>query len=170
MDFLLVDDDHDYLVVLKRQLEKHGFSCKVAYSGEMAVGCLDQYNFVYLTLDLNLGQDTGVRWIAPFLAKDPNLKIIVITGFASLKSAVDAIKLGAWQYLPKPIRAQDILSIISPNNTAPEKPLNPSSLYTLEWEHIQTTLQACDYNISKAAEILGLSRRTLQRKLKKRML
>jgi len=169
MDFLLVDDDHDYLAILKQQIEKNGFSCKIAYSGDMALTCLNQHRFTYLTLDLKLDQDSGLRWIGPFLDKDPQLKIIVITGFASLKTAVEAIKLGAWQYLPKPIRVKDILSLITPT-IIPEKSPSPSSLHTLEWEHIQTALQDCDYNISKAADLLGLSRRTLQRKLKKRII
>ncbi len=164
---LLIDDDSVFTDLLKRQLEKSGLRCITAIGGEDALLKMDTDPFDYATLDLNLGQDNGLAYIPKLLDKDPQIKIIIVTGFASFQTAVDAIKLGAWQYLPKPIRAKDIMDLIGDIPLPP--PASLPALDTLEREHIQSAMQQCNYNISKAAHLLGISRRTLQRKLKKRI-
>jgi two-component system response regulator RegA len=169
-NILIIDDDTDFTEILSQSLERQNYPNQISHNAQDALTKASQTPFTHATLDLNLDQTFGIDLIPKLLEISPNLIIIVITGYASLATAVEAIKKGATHYLPKPIRAKDIIALLDPSKGHPNltpKFNNASSLETLEWEHIQTTLQNYDYNISKTAEHLGLSRRTLQRKLKK---
>jgi two-component system response regulator RegA len=108
--------------------------------------------------------------ITPLLSCKPLLRIVVLTGYASIATAVDAIKLGACHYLTKPAEVDDIIAAFGETMAMPDgdAPSKPTSLERAEWEYIQATLQACEGNVSAAAKRLGLHRRTLQRKLQKR--
>ncbi len=117
-----------------------------------------------------MGDSSGLRLITPLLAANPDLRSVVLTGYASIATAVDAITLGAHHYLTKPADVDEILRSFGDEGEAagPVVEAQPTSLGRAEWEYIQQTLQACDGNVSAAAKRLGLHRRTLQRKLQKR--
>ena len=123
-------------------------------------------------LDLRLGDDSGIQLIQPLLQIRPDLQIVVLTGYASLSTAVQAIKLGAINYLAKPVNVQSILKAFEdepPEEVADEnEEFSPTPLKQLEWEHIQRVLDENEGNISSTARQLGMHRRTLQRKLQKR--
>ena len=125
-----------------------------------------------MVLDLRLGADSGLELIKPLLVIRSDARIVVLTGFASLATAVHAIKLGAADYLPKPADEQAILQAFGlaekPQAEAPEIPETPVSLKRLEWEQIQRVLKENDGNITSTAKQLGMYRRTLQRKLQKK--
>lgn len=117
-----------------------------------------------------MGDSSGLRLITPLLAANPDLRSVVLTGYASIATAVDAITLGAHHYLTKPADVDEILRSFGDEGEAagPVVEAQPTSLGRAEWEYIQQTLLACDGNVSAAAKRLGLHRRTLQRKLQKR--
>jgi len=121
-------------------------------------------------LDLSLGDENGIDLIKPLLKVHPELKIVVLTGYASLTTAVQAIKLGAWNYLAKPVDVGSILNAFSKeNDELPQVTIStPISLKQLEWEHLQRVLAENKGNVSETARQLGMHRRTLQRKLKKK--
>lgn len=124
----------------------------------------------YAVVDLNLAGDSGLGLIPDLLALDPGVRIVVLTGYASLATAVEAIKLGAVNYLAKPADADQVLAAFAATGGDPAVPVNarPLSVSRLEWEHIQRVLRDNDGNISATARQLGMHRRTLQRKLTKR--
>ena len=169
---LIIDDDTDFAQLLKRGLTTAGYKVSWAETAEAALAHCQAQCPTFATLDLNLAQSSGLSVLPQLKAQCPALKIVVITGFASLTTAVMAIKAGAFQYLPKPVRMAQLLAVFNEaagqSESTPTALGLPHDLDTLEWEQIQKTLQDYDYNITKAAQQLGLSRRTLQRKLKKR--
>jgi two-component system, response regulator RegA len=124
----------------------------------------------YVTLDLRMPGPCGLALIERLRALNPEVRIVMLTGYASITTAVEAIKLGAIQYLTKPADAAQILDALHQDEGDPEVevPEQPLSVSRLEWEHIQKVLAECDGNISAAARALGMHRRTLQRKLGKR--
>ena len=124
----------------------------------------------YVVLDLNLAGDSGLMLIPELLTVESAIRIMVLTGYASIATAVEAIKLGAVNYLPKPADADQILAAFTVNGGDPAMPINarPLSINRLEWEHIQRVLHDNDGNISVTARQLNMHRRTLQRKLAKR--
>ena len=171
MDCLLIDDDLTLLEVLARALERRGHRCTLAPDAAAALAGLASSEASHAVLDLRLGEENGLRLIPALLAQQPALRIVVLTGFASIATAVEAIKLGAHHYLTKPADVDDILAAFSEDaaeEPVPAPPVEPTSLERTEWEYIQRTLQACDGNVSAAAKRLGMHRRTLQRKLQKR--
>jgi two-component system response regulator RegA len=167
---LVVDDDADFRAVLAKALTRRGYRVSVAAdcAAGLALAAADAPQDV--VLDLRLGEDSGLEFITPLLARCPGARIVVLTGFASIATAVQAIKLGAVHYLTKPADADEIVAAFArqAGDASVEVASRPTPLEHLEWEHIQTTLLACDGNISVAAKRLGLHRRTLQRKLQKR--
>ena len=124
----------------------------------------------FVVLDLNLDGANGLASITPLIEINAAVRIVVLTGYASIATAVEAIKLGAAHYLIKPANADEILDAFETQAGAPGSTIatTPTPLDRLQWEHIQKTLAQCDGNISVAAKRLGLHRRTLQRKLQKR--
>lgn len=166
---LLVDDDAIFCGVLRRALEKRGFSVTTAHSVEEAVPLAQDSPPEYAVVDLKMGSASGLTLVSTLHKLDPATCIVVLTGYASIATAVEAIKLGATQYLPKPANADEIVAAFG-QPASEIMPLNtqPPSLERVEWEHIQRVLQEHQGNISATARALNMHRRTLQRKLLKR--
>ncbi len=170
---LLVDDDPVFARVLARALTARGFVVAVAHDREQALAQCHREQPRYAVLDLKLGADNGLKLIPELKALAPELRIVLLTGYASIATAVEAIKRGAHQYLAKPVDADAVVHALldterdKVENAAPLPAAGPP-LKRMEWEHIQRILSECDGNISEAARRLGLHRRTLQRKLAKR--
>jgi len=168
---LLVDDDAVFCQVLSRALKKRGFDVIVAHSVEQALAVLDEANLPgYAVVDLSMPGSSGLVLVEHLRGLSVGLRIVVLTGYASIATAVEAIKLGATHYLAKPANADEIIQAFGreQGDTDADVSDRPASIRRLEWEHIQKVLSDCDGNISAAARELGMHRRTLQRKLAKR--
>ena len=169
--FLVVDDDEIFCGVLARALERRGFNVAAARSVPEAQQLIEREQPEFAVVDLRIGNDSGLGLVRQLADLSPPAKSVVLTGYGSIATAVDAIKLGALHYLTKPVEVDEILAAL--NSTAPmvsetaAKP-KPLSVRRAEWEHIQRVLSNNDGNISAAARALGIHRRTLQRKLRKR--
>lgn len=165
---LLVDDDATFCSVLSRALEKRGFGVTVAHSVEDALPLAQANPPEYAVVDLKMNGASGLVLIQALHELDPATRIVVLTGYASIATAVEAIKLGATQYLSKPANADEIVAAFGHAASA-ELPLSaqPPTVERLEWEHIQRVLQEQQGNISATARLLNMHRRTLQRKLAK---
>ncbi len=166
---LLADDDTTFCAVLSRALEKRGFAVTVANSVEQALPLAKAYPPEYAVVDLKMEGASGLVLIQALHELDPATRIVVLTGYASIATAVEAVKLGATQYLAKPANADEIVAAFG-HAASTMLPLTalPASVDRLEWEHIQRVLQEQQGNISATARLLNMHRRTLQRKLAKR--
>lgn len=169
---LLVEDDQVYAELLSRALTRAGYECVTVNEAAAALAVIAGRPADAVILDLKLADETSLSLIAPLRQQLPQARIILLTGYASIATAVEAIKLGADDYLPKPANTATILAALAGEVTAKavkqlEQPLSPRRL---EWEHIQRVLAEHDGNVSAAARALGLHRRTLQRKLAKKPL
>ncbi|MCW5571725.1 MAG: response regulator [Steroidobacteraceae bacterium] len=166
---LLVDDDDLYLRTLQRSLRRRGFTTLLARGVDDAVTAAREHRPAFALIDLRLGRDSGLALIEPLKAAREDMRILLVTGYASIATAVEAIKRGADNYLTKPVTADTIVRALndeSENDTMPENTMVP--LARVEWEHIQQALAETQGNISAAARLLGTHRRSLQRKLAKR--
>lgn len=169
LDFLLVDDDEAFGAVLSRALQRRGFRVECAVNGSQALQLREEVP-LRIVLDLNLEGESGLRLLPALLQCYPQAAIVVLTGYASIATAVEATKLGAVQYLAKPATVDEILAAFQQVTANPELPLapQPMSLRRVSWEHLQRVLNAHDGNISATARAMGMHRRTLQRMLAKR--
>lgn len=166
---LLVEDDETFARVMSRVLGLREFDVRCAPDRETADRMIADGRHDYAILDLNLGGESSLALIAPLKARNPDIRILVLTGYASIATAVEAIKLGADDYLAKPADADEILAaLLDGDAAAAGAPLEPMSVRRLEWEHIQRVLKENGGNISATARKLKMHRRTLQRKLRKR--
>jgi len=170
--FLILDDDEVFSQTLARSLTRRGFDTTVAHTGEQALSAAKLTAFDFVTIDLHLEKDSGLQWIGSLRQALPNASMLVLTGYASIATTVQAIKLGADDYLAKPANVDSILSALqgraagdAAGSAAPPVPL---SVDRLEWEHIQRVLAEHEGNISSTARALNMYRRTLQRKLAKK--
>lgn len=169
--FLIVDDDDVFASIMARSLSRRGFRAEVAPDGESALQALAALPIDVVLLDLRLEHESGLQLIHELRRVRPELRVLIVTGYASIATAVEAVKRGAENYLPKPATADDVLRTLgltaSANGDPPieERPLNPDRL---KWEHIQRVLAENDGNVSATARALGMHRRTLQRILAKR--
>jgi two-component system response regulator RegA len=165
---LLVDDDATFCAVLARAMTRRGFEVTLAHSVEQAMPLIDASPPEYAVVDLKMGNASGLMLVKRLHELDSATRIVVLTGYASIATAVEAIKLGATQYLQKPANADEIVAAFG-HTARPDAPLNaqPTSVDRLEWEHIQRVLHAHQGNISATARALNMHRRTLQRKLGK---
>lgn len=166
---LLADDDRVLCQVLSRALTARGFVVDTAHDGASSLRLIDDLAPEYAIVDLRLPDMSGLRLVERLKAIDDNTKIIVLTGFGSIATAIEAIKRGATHYLTKPTSVDDIVAAFDYQlppieAAAADKPL---SVDRLEWEHIQRVLNDCAGNISATARALSMHRRTLQRKLSK---
>lgn len=170
INIIIIDDNQTYRKVLARSLSR--LNCNVQHFSEPESALHGIKNTQKLTvlLDLKLESDSGLRWIEKIRKANVKCRIILLTGYASISTAVEAIKLGADNYLSKPITAREVLEHIQNKSEGTETPINehPMSVERLEWEHIQKVLQDNDGNVSASARALGMHRRTLQRKLAKK--
>jgi two-component system response regulator RegA len=167
---LLVDDDATFCMVLKMAMEKRGFDVFVAHDLDSGIAIADEVEPEYAVVDLRIGFESGLSMVKRLVELDDNTRIVVLTGFASIATAVEAIKLGATHYLTKPADADEIVAALHKNegDESVEIKDKPLSVKRLEWEHLQKVLIEHDNNISAASRALGMHRRTLQRKLEKR--
>jgi two-component system response regulator RegA len=170
--FLVVDDDEIFCGVLARALERRGFSVAAARSVPEAQQLIGKKAPDFAVVDLRIGNDSGLSLVRQLAALSPPPRSVVLTGYGSIATAVEAIKLGALHYLTKPVEVDEILAALqSAAPAAAEPPAvqpKPLSVRRAEWEHIQRVLSNHAGNISAAARALGIHRRTLQRKLRKR--
>jgi two-component system response regulator RegA len=168
---LVVDDDEVFARVLARALGSRGFACTIAHDSAGALAACASATPCHVVLDLKLGADNGLALI-PQLKRLGIPRILLLTGYASIATAVEAIKRGADDYLAKPVDADTVAAALrdSPRIATQAAAISNDSppLKRLEWEHIQRVLAECGGNVSVAARRLGLHRRTLQRKLAKR--
>lgn len=171
---LLVEDDEVFARVMDRALKQRDYEVAHAMNERDALQLIAKSRFDYAILDLNLGGHTSLGLIGPLKQNNPELRILILTGYASITTAVEAIKLGADNYLAKPADADEILAALLDESQAKQASLQdqaqlePMSVRRLEWEHIQKVLNENDGNISETARQLKMHRRTLQRKLQKR--
>lgn len=165
---LLVDDDATFCLVLGQALEKRGYKVTIAHSVEEATPLALENSPEYAVIDLKMGGASGLALVRALHEIDPATRIVVLTGYASIATAVEAIKLGATQYLSKPANADEIVAAFG-HHANPDVKLSsqPPSVERLEWEHIQRVLHEHHGNISATARALNMHRRTLQRKLAK---
>ena len=168
---LVVDDDRRFADTLAQALGRRGWTATVAYSADAALAAARSTTLDAAIVDLKIAADDGLELLAPLRAAGPTMRIIVLTGYASIATAVKAIKLGADDYLAKPVTAAVVAGALSRGaGPAPVATLDtpPMSPRRLEWEHIQRVLTEHEGNISATARTLRMHRRTLQRKLAKR--
>jgi len=173
---LIIDDDATFARVLGRALGSRGFETVAAAGIDEARMLARRHQPRYCVLDLKLGEENGLRLIPELHALVPDMRILLLTGYASIATAVEAIKRGAHDYLAKPVDADAVVRALldgdnggpaPDDDDVPDAPEAPLALRRLEWEHIQRVLTECDGNISETARRLGMHRRTLQRKLSK---
>ncbi|HEC15461.1 MAG TPA: response regulator transcription factor [Sedimenticola sp.] len=168
--FLIVDDDVTFCSVLEQALTRRGYSVATAHDADQALKTAEEFQPTHAVIDLKLEGSSGLHLIKPFLALNGDMKAIVLTGYGSIPTAVQAIKEGAVNYLAKPADVESILAAFdkADNSQPVDTDAMAMSLKRLEWEHIQRALNETGGNISATARKLGMHRRTLQRKLQKR--
>ncbi len=168
---LIIDDDATFARVLARALISRGFTVETAGDADAAIVMARRQRPAFCVLDLKLGEHNGLHLVPQLKAVVPDMRILLLTGYASIATAVEAIKRGAHDYLAKPVDADAVARALLDNeggsDEVAEAPDAPLPLRRLEWEHIQRVLAECDGNISETARRLGMHRRTLQRKLAK---
>ncbi len=166
----VVDDDEAFTRTLKRSFERRGYEVVTAATLDGLQTLLRSRSPGFAVVDLKLGGASGLACLEALHAHDPAMLIVVLTGFASIATAVEAIKLGACHYLAKPANTDDIEAAFGKAAGNAKVPLSerPTSIKTLEWERIHEVLAETGFNISEAARRLGMHRRTLARKLEKR--
>ena len=166
---LIVDDDRPFLTRLARAMESRGFAVEAADSVEEAVAKVKAAAPAYAVIDMRLGDGNGLDVVAALRDRREDARIVILTGYGNIATAVTAVKLGAVDYLSKPADADDVFAALtrtSDDKVAP--PENPMSADRVRWEHIQRVYEMCDRNVSETARRLNMHRRTLQRILAKR--
>jgi len=166
---LIVDDDKAFCEVLGESLGKRGHEIRIAYNVLDAVNIAEEFNPEWVLADLKMPGGSGLELIPMILEIDSETKIVVLTGYAGITTAVEAIKLGAIHYLSKPVSTDEIIAAFHKNEGDPNVPVESEtlSLDVAEREHIIAALERNNQNISATARELGMHRRTLQRKLGK---
>ncbi|MCG3200589.1 MAG: Photosynthetic apparatus regulatory protein RegA [Gammaproteobacteria bacterium] len=167
---LLVDDDETFRSVLSAALIRRGYEVASAADGPAALALARAQRFDCAVVDLRMPGPSGLTVVEVLARDQPGIRIVVLTGYASIATAVEAIKLGAVHYLTKPADADEIIQAFARQAGDVHAPVpdSPPSVGRVEWEHIQRVLADCGGNISEAARKLGMHRRSLQRKLHKR--
>ncbi len=170
MKLLIVEDDADFADTLARAMTKRGFEVAIAHDADQAETVGERFAPSHAVVDLKLPGESGLKVIERLAARTPPPAIVVLTGYASIATAVEAVRLGARHYLAKPANADEVLAALLRDqpDAALEVSPEPLSVARLEWEHIQKVLNEHDGNISATARALKMHRRTLQRKLDKR--
>lgn len=166
---LLVDDDEVYVRRLAQALTDRGYTVAVALAAEDAAHVARDLQPEAAVLDLKLPGASGLSCLRELRVLWPELRVLMLTGYASIATAMEAVRQGAWDYLTKPADADQVLAALNrdPLRAQEEIEITPPSLDRVEWEHIQRVLADNEGNISRTAEVLGLHRRSLQRKLMK---
>lgn len=165
--WLLVDDDEAFLQVLGRSLTRQGIESVTARTPSEALQTIDSEPFTRCVLDLNLAGESGLQLLPELLQRNSSLEVLVLTGYGSIATAVEAMRRGAVNYLCKPVTVSQLIQGFEPLDEAPALRAEPPSVEEMEWEHIQRVLNEHEGNISATARALNMHRRTLQRKLQK---
>ena len=167
---LLVDGDVALCDVLANELAAQGLQVRVAHTAKQALGLVQSDTPQYAVLALRLPDGSGLKLVTALIALDPNMRIVVLTGYPSIRTAVEAIKLGAKDYLTKPASADELISALGRDLGDDSVPIGkkPMSVHQAEREHISRVLRENNGNVSASARALSMDRRTLQRKLRKR--
>lgn len=166
---LLVDDDEPFVKRLAKAMEKRGFLPETAESVAEGRAIALARPPAYAVIDLRLEDGNGLDVVETLRDRRPDCRIVVLTGYGAIATAVAAVKIGATDYLSKPADANDITSaLLSRGEALPPPPENPMSADRVRWEHIQRVYELCDRNVSETARRLNMHRRTLQRILAKR--
>ena len=167
---LIVDDDSIFSSILSRALTRRGYVALTAETASEAVLICQQHQPQQAVVDLKLETESGLNLLPQLKKANPEIQMLILTGYSSISTAVEAIKMGAVNYLCKPAGVEDILAAFDNTAANPEIAIKetPPSIDRLEWEHIQKVLAQNEGNISATARSLGMHRRTLQRKLLKR--
>lgn len=166
---LLLDDDEPFLRRLARAMEKRGFEPEMAGSVAAGHAIATARPPAYAVIDLRLEDGNGLDVVEVLREKRPDARIIVLTGYGAIATAVAAVKIGATDYLSKPADANEVTNaLLAKADTLPPPPENPMSADRVRWEHIQRVYELCDRNVSETARRLSMHRRTLQRILAKR--
>ncbi|MEM7215486.1 MAG: ActR/PrrA/RegA family redox response regulator transcription factor [Pseudomonadota bacterium] len=166
---LIVDDDRPFLQRLARAMESRGFSVVMAESIAEGISCVKSNPPSYAVVDMRLNDGNGLDVIEEIRGRRPECKAVILTGYGNIATAVTAVKMGAVDYLAKPVDADDVYTALmrAPDDKA-DPPENPMSADRVRWEHIQRVYELCDRNVSETARRLNMHRRTLQRILAKR--
>jgi len=166
---LIVDDDEPFLRRLARAMEKRGFEVETADSVTAGMAIATARPPAYAVVDLRLEDGNGLDVVERIRERRGDSKVIVLTGYGAIATAVAAVKIGATDYLSKPADANDVTAaLLAPEDELPPPPENPMSADRVRWEHIQRVYELCDRNVSETARRLNMHRRTLQRILAKR--
>lgn len=165
---LLVDDDAPFVARLARAMEKRGFLPRTAESVAAGRAAAETDPPAYAVVDLRLEDGNGLEVVEALRLRRPDCRIVVLTGYGAIATAVAAVKFGATDYLSKPADANDITNALLSCGEPPKPPENPMSADRVRWEHIQRVYELCDRNVSETARRLSMHRRTLQRILAKR--
>ena len=166
---LIVEDDRPFRERLARAMEARGFGVVIAETVAQGVARAKEAPPAYAVVDLKLDDGSGLDVVEMLHAVKPEARVVVLTGFGNIATAVAAVKYGAIDYIPKPADADDILAaLLAPPGHKPKPPENPMSADRVRWEHIQRVYELCGHNVSETARRLNMHRRTLQRILAKR--
>ena len=166
---LIIDDDKDFAESLERSFSRREFEARAVNSVKDVAEILRKFHPRFVVVDLKMNGESGLDCIKMIRAFDPNIKIVMLTGYASITTTIEAIKLGACYYLAKPASVDTIIAAF--NDEVEEKvTAKKTSLKNIEWEYIHKALLETNFNISQAARLLGIHRRTLARKLEKKRL
>jgi len=166
---LIVEDDKSFLQRLARAMEGRGFTVTTAESVGEGLLQVEKAAPVFAVVDMRLGKGNSLDVISAIKKRRPEARAIILTGYGNITSAVNAVKLGAVDYLAKPVDADDVAAaLLAPDNQKIKPPENPMTAARVRWEHIQRIYELCDRNTSETARRLKMHRRTLQRILNKR--
>jgi len=166
---LIVEDDYSFLQRLAKALEQRGFIVSTAESVADGLLKVEKVAPAYAVVDMRLGDGNGLDVISALKRRRPDARGIILTGYGNIATAVNAVKLGAVDYLAKPVDADDVVAaLLALENVKIQPPENPMSADRVRWEHIQRIYELCGRNVSETARRLNMHRRTLQRILAKR--
>jgi len=166
---LIVDDDTPFRTRLGRAMEQRGFEVRTAEGVRDAVTAVKQKPPAFAVIDLRLEDGSGLDVVEVVHQERPDARVVMLTGYGNLATAVAAVKAGAIDYLAKPADADDVeKALLAPPDEKPNPPDNPMSADRVRWEHIQRIYELCNHNVSETARRLNMHRRTLQRILAKR--
>jgi len=165
---LVLDDDAPLRTRLGRALEQRGFEPTLVGSVQEAIAAVRTSAPAYAVLDMRLEDGSGLKVVEAVREARPDARIIMLTGYGNIATAVQAVKAGAVDYLSKPADADDVVRALLAKGDAPAPPENPMSADRVRWEHIQRVYELCNHNVSETARRLNMHRRTLQRILAKR--
>ena len=166
---LIVEDDRPFRERLARAMQSRGFEVLIAETVREGIAIVKERPPAYAVIDLKLDDGNGLDVVEALHMTRPNARVVVLTGFGNIATAVAAVKFGAIDYLPKPADADDIMgALLAAPGAKPNPPENPMSADRVRWEHIQRVYELCGHNVSETARRLNMHRRTLQRILAKR--